>query len=377
MKSSCAFSVSVYNAMLIYFMLHGLFLKMSNEKMIRASFVEQAGYCKNLGSPFTHDVLIALSKILDQTTETGRRVLSWATDPAPKADALALRLAGGFHALALSQRNVAFSKWYAGAVDGDRKDFEDRLADALQKEDLWLCEWLRFPPQTNEVARASIIYAGLCVIAQRFRLPLALYEMGCSGGLNLQAANFAYRVGDGVLGNPESELVLSPDWSGARPPHCDIAIVSRNGCDLNPLHVAQADDRMKLMAYIWADQKDRLKRVRAAIEISRRDPPELVAMGAEKWVEKMLAGQQEDAGVRVFYSTIAWNYFPHHVKDSVQTQIQTAGNMTDGQSPLVWLRFEFADDDSGPFLTLQTWPNGEEEVLASSDAHVKSIKWLL
>ena len=44
--------------------------------------------------------------------------------------------------------------------------------------------WLDRPPQTNEVARAAALMAGLLVVTARTGLPLALYELGASAGLN-------------------------------------------------------------------------------------------------------------------------------------------------------------------------------------------------
>ena len=55
---------------------------MRTEQEIRASFVEQAGYCKNLGSPFTHDVLLAMVDALERGFSIGtgiprRRQMLW------------------------------------------------------------------------------------------------------------------------------------------------------------------------------------------------------------------------------------------------------------------------------------------------------------
>ena len=59
---------------------------MASEAQIRASFAEQAGFCTQLGAPFTALLCETLGQRLDRSTEVGRRVLSWRGDPGSFAD---------------------------------------------------------------------------------------------------------------------------------------------------------------------------------------------------------------------------------------------------------------------------------------------------
>lgn len=70
-----------------------------NRARVVETIREQAGWCAKLGSPFTARLLEAVGAMLDRSTRTGRTMLDWPGDPAPLADALALRLAGGLHAM--------------------------------------------------------------------------------------------------------------------------------------------------------------------------------------------------------------------------------------------------------------------------------------
>ncbi len=92
-------------------------------------FRTQATACARLGSPFTAHLCERLVALLDGGTGVGRRVQGWPGDP--RADALALRLCGGLHALARSgdapelaavypPAPVAAPGFDARARDGDR-----------------------------------------------------------------------------------------------------------------------------------------------------------------------------------------------------------------------------------------------------------------
>ncbi len=351
---------------------------MQTEKRVRDSFFEQAWYCEKLGSTFMRDLLTGLGEGLDKSTETGKRVLDWSGAPEPKSDALALRLAGGLHALARSRIDDVLSGFYSAPERSAEPGFIHSVLAAIKDHDAKLVSWLQFAPQTNEVARASAIFAGLSVIADRFRMPLALHEMGCSGGLNLQCAEFGYRFAGQQFGNPDFALQLSPEWSGNAPPSQQFEVVSRQGCDLNPLSVSNPDHAAKLVAYLWPDQPARIARVEAAIEIAKASPPELERSDAADWVERKFVAGEGDGTTRVLYDTIAWNYFPQAVKDRISDHIEAIGAQASGTNPLCWLTFEFDEEDSGPFLKLRTWPkNGEIEILASADPHVYAIEWLM
>src|SRR3546814_7321323 len=65
---------------------------------IADSFLKQAEVCRELGSPFNSLVCRLLAERLDSNSVFGRRIRAWKGHPT--RDALALRAAGGLHALA-------------------------------------------------------------------------------------------------------------------------------------------------------------------------------------------------------------------------------------------------------------------------------------
>lgn len=347
---------------------------MNLEQRVRQSFIDQAAICGKLGSSFMETLLTGLAEVLDESTKTGARILKWQGDPAPEKDALALRLAGALHALVRRGDIPALLPFYRGEKQIEKSEFIALVLQAIVERDAEISPWLDFAPQTNEVARSSVIFAGLSELSARYKLPMALYELGSSGGLNLQTAEYGYRFAGNIYGNAESTLQLTPDWEGPLPPQSAPQIFSRRGCDLNPLSVDEPADREKLVAYLWPDQPARIKRVENAIEIARKDPPIIDRADAASWVEKNFSEPGENDILRVLFHTIAWNYFPEETKNRITTAMNAAGRDATEKCPLAWLSFEF-EEETRPALTVQTWPGGEVHVLGVADPHVYGIKW--
>jgi len=121
--------------------------------------------------------------------------------------------------------------------------------------------------QTNETSRAlAWLWPAALAGVGDHRRPLALFDIGCSGGLNLTAEGLPARWTD-AAGAP------LPVASAAR-------IVSREGFDAHPLDVGRDDDVVWLRACVWPGETDRLARLDRAIGIflqasSGTNPPRL------------------------------------------------------------------------------------------------------
>jgi len=348
---------------------------MIKETEVRKSFLEQAEICASLGSEFMECFCLGLGNHLDKSTQTGRRILEWDGNPYPKGDALALRLAGGIHAIVRRGSQSELAQYYADTKRVGEPDFVKALLALIREKDDELITWLDNAPQTNEVARSSAIFAGLSAISQKFQMPLSLLELGASGGLNLQCASFGYEFSGQIFGDTSSDLQLKPEWQGMLFPNVDVHIQGRRGCDLNPLSVNDEEDCEKLIAYLWPDQPARIKRVETAIEIAKKSPPVLDKTDAADWVESIFKTSQSNGAVRVLYHTIAQNYFPQSVIDRIKNAVEVAGQAATIDTPIAWLSFEF-EGDGNPKLRLRTWPDNEDTILATADPHVYGIEWI-
>ena len=345
---------------------------MATEAEIRASFAEQARFCAQLGAPFTALLCETLGRQLDRRTETGRRVLDWRGEPGAFGDALALRLCGGLHFLAMSERDSALAKLYPPAPLPDPGQLWEALAQVLASGKL--LSWLDSAPQTNEVGRSAVLMSGLLTIADHFPLKMRLYELGASAGLNLILDRYHYNLGGLLIGRKIHPAPLfKPDWEGPAPPRAEVRIVDRAGVDLNPARLP--DDSIKLSAYIWPDQPERGANLSSALAAAEYDPPRIARGGAADWLEANLALEPEPNVTRVVMHSVAFQYFDAASQKRVTERIEAAGERASARAPLAWLRFEKEPDDDAYSLRLRTWPGGEK-LLAWAHPHGRWIRWL-
>jgi hypothetical protein len=215
--------------------------------------------------------------------------------------------------------------------------------------------------------------SGLLAIAARFALPLRLYELGASAGLNLQLDRYAYELGGRAAGDPASPLELKPDWQGPPPPNAEVHIVGRAGVDLNPVPLPEGRER--LIAYVWADQARRLAQLEAALVLAEADPPRVDRGDAAEWLEARLPLTPEPGTTRVVLHSVAFHYFPDATKRRIAAYLEAAGANAAEAAPLAWLRYEEQPGDEHFSLRLRIWP-GEDRLLAWVHPHGRSVNWV-
>lgn len=98
-------------------------------------------------------------------------------------------------------------------------------------------------------------------------LPLRLLEPGTSAGLHLRWDRFRYHAGPLVWGDPGSPVDLGDPFQGLPPPLGHAAtVVERRGADRSPVDPTTLEGELTLLSYVWADQGERIGRLRAAID---------------------------------------------------------------------------------------------------------------
>lgn len=343
------------------------------EGCVRASFAEQAIWCDRLGSPFTASLCRLLGERLGRGGALGRKVLDWPGDPLPTADALALRLCAGLHWRVLRGAAPALARLYPPAPPPDR----DALWKAVEKEmsaaSSALIRWIERPPQTNEVGRAALLMAGLLVLARTFPLPVRLYELGASAGLNLLLDRFGHALGGMAAGDAGSPVQLRPDWKGPPPPASPVRVAGRRGVDLRPAQLPA--DRDRLIAYIWPDQPRRLRQIEGALAIAAADPPRVDREDAADWIERILLPAPEEGLCRVVMHSVAFQYFDPATQRRVASHLSAVGEAGSATAPIAWLRFEKLPDDRSYSLRLRCWPGGDS-LLAWAHPHGARVEWL-
>lgn len=337
-------------------------------------FREQAGFCLAMGSPFTAGLVEAMADDLEAGGPVADLVGAW--PGSPRADAVSLRLTGALHAAAMTGRDEALR--FAYLPPGPRWDVAlwPVLRDFLARERDWVADFLRLPPQTNEVRRSIGLLAGFLHLADRFGSPIDTLEIGASAGLNLSWDRFAYRTRSWSWGGP-SAVSIDTDWRGPPPPLPEISVRSRRACDLNPLDMRNPAERLRLRSYVWPDQTDRLARFDAAVDLALASGVDVERADAADWLESRLA-ERKSAGLTVVYHSVFLQYPPRDARARIVRAIEEAGARATPSAPLAWLRLEpealFGPPRSNRFLIdVVTWPGGARELLAETDGHVRFV----
>ena len=330
-----------------------------NEAAIRAAFREQARSCRSLGSEFTATLCETLADILEvDQGAVARKILTWQGDPTSRADSVPLRLCGSLHALSLTNAAPELAGAYARLqVD------PDLILQALSHHEQAVLDWLRLPPQTNEVARSAALIPAARFVGEMVDLQFRVLELGASAGLNLNFDNYVF---DTELNSEFERVILNPEFQGAMPKG-QYTIASAAGVDMNPLDPIK--DSLRLRSYCWPDQPQRMARLNAALALARRHPNPVDKEDAGAWLSRQL--ERPAKGMLTFVMhTIAAQYFPPETLAACEYALKGSP-----EAPLAHVAMEY-DGGDGARLSLRLW-DGELRgwILGRADFHGRWIKW--
>jgi hypothetical protein len=330
------------------------------------------------------DLLAGLADDLEAGGPTAQVLRGHEDDSGPSA--LALRLAGSLHRLVLAGAAPELATLYP-TVGGAWMRGADRgvaaVADFLADRGDDVRPLLDRAPQTNEVGRSAALLGGLLWVADRWRLPVRLFEIGASGGLNLQVDRFRL-VSDGgrFWGDPGSPVVLEGAWAGAPVPDADLTIVERGGSDVHPVDVTGDDGRLTLTSYVWPDMTARHARLAGAIALARAHPVPVQTADAASYVDDL---RVEPGTVTVLWHSVMFQYVPPEQQERVSARLADLGGSADERSPLVHL---FAEpvrrtpaDEHRFWVCAESWPGagdlgaGERVWLGQMAAHGLPVVW--
>lgn len=347
---------------------------MTRSENIRDAFVQQGQACASLGSQFMGRLKPLLGQRLTPDTAVGARCLAWQGEAGPSGDSVPLRLAGALNGLALDGSAPELAKVYPPHPSSDTALWQ-AVEAAFHTHERRILTWLDRAPQTNEVRRAAAVIAGvwwaLGAVGPR---QVVLSELGASAGLNLMLDHFAVALDGTDYGPAEPALTLKPDWRGAqRPVPQPITVSARGGVDLAPLDPAAPGDQLRLLAYLWPDQPERLARTRAAIAVATARPD---AEDAASWVGHRLA-QPAPGQLHVVYTTIAAQYFSSETKSTIADHLAQAGRAASADAPLLHLAMEADGTAPGAALFATLWRGGapEQTHLGRVQFHGDWIAW--
>jgi hypothetical protein len=334
----------------------------------------QATWCKRLGSPlYTH-----LLSCCAADSEAGGPLhdLLRPHEHDDEASVLPLRLMGAVHLLALRGQAPELAKFYpsTGGI-ADLDGAWEAFRSTVRKNAAEIRKLIKHPVQTNEVGRSGSLLGGFGLIAERTGLPLRLLEIGTSAGLNLRWDHYRYEWSGGAWGDPASRVCIKDVFRSGTPSiPSRIAVTERAGCDTMPVNVSDESGRLTLLSYTWADQLDRIHRLKAAIKIARSVPCEIERKHAADWLEVRLRKPSEGSTTVVFQSAF-WQYVAERERHRIIRLIEGAGRRASPMAPVAWLRLEATKIKFQ--LRLRIYPGFKERIIATSRAHTPSVRWLL
>jgi hypothetical protein len=342
----------------------------------------QRAACAQLGSQVYADVLAGVRDDVAAGGQCEAILGSYAGDA--WSSALPLRFLGAVHRLVLEGAAPALAAHYpsAGGTPGPTlvADFLATVADHRPAVEAGLERGV----QTNEVGRSAALVGGYAEVARRSGMPLRVFELGASAGLNLRWDHFWYDTGKTTCGDPASDVRFVGVWRTGGDPATglaagvlpeldpDVAVVERAGCDRNPIDPVSEEGRLTLRSYLWPDQEQRRARLDAALAIAARVPAPIDHRDLGAWLEGRLADRPAGIATVVYHSSV-WQYVTAASRDRMRAALRRAGAATTAARPIAWLRMEPAGPVSD--LRLTWWPGGEEEVLGVAGYHGAPVHW--
>jgi hypothetical protein len=339
------------------------------------TFRVQGQVCARMGSAMYGDVLARVAHDIEAGGVFAEILAGHENDSGRMA--LPLRLLGGLHRLALDGTAAALRRWYPSV--GGSWDAEAAWPDVVQTATDH-AEYLRAalgqPPQTNEVGRSAALIGGLLILEDRFHLPIRLFEIGCSAGLNLRADRYRYLHSAGEWGPADSPVTVDDAWRGRLPPDADLSIVERHGYDIAPLDATSSEGELTLLSYVWPDQSARLERLRGAIDIARQQPVTLHRRNATEAVADL---DLVDGTLTVLWHSIMWQYLSAPEQELVSAGIDAIAARARPEAPFAHLTLEphkrTPESDLEFVVALRWWPGGNDRLLAACSPHGPPVTW--
>lgn len=198
----------------------------------------------------------------------------------------------------------------------------------------WVEDFVRRRPiQTNEPQRCWALLPLFLTVARAAGRPLDLLELGTSAGLNLLWDRYRYAYTGGEWGPADAPLALRGEERAAFPAELlatEVEIRRRRGVDLAPVD-ATREEGLRLLQCFTVDE-DRRERLRRAVGVLRRDPPELVRGDYLELLPSLLA-ERDDGALTVVFQTISTIYLPLDDRDRLRAAVDRAA----ADAPLAWI----------------------------------------
>lgn len=334
------------------------------------------------------------------TIAADRPELTTVLDAAPDVQRRPVLLFAAVHRLLLDEPDDPLAAWYPNltsdpappdaAADGPLAAAFEAFVSS-HRDELHRLVATR-STQTNEVGRCGFLVPVLARVADEVGGPLALVDVGTSGGLTLVLDRYRYRYTYATGASPTvvtvggpSPVVVPVDVRGDMPRPRELPTIgARLGLDRDPVDVTEPDDARWLEACVWPDQTDRFQRLVAAIGLFADVRPPIVRGDAVDDLEAAVE-RVAGAGHPVVVNTWVLSYLADVRRDAYLANLDRIGARRDlswvwAEAPALVPELPTEPDPRDPQLTVLTlvrWRGGTRTVepLATCHPHGYWIHW--
>jgi hypothetical protein len=341
---------------------------------IADSFRAMVPSCRKAGSDLTARLLERCVAEIESGGPLARLLADWQGQPL--LDALPQRVIGAVQGIALEGRAPELARFYP-SLGGSPvwPDTGDAFARVIERHAAEIRPRLDTQVQTNEPRRCAALLGGFLAVARATGMPLRLREIGSSAGLLLFWDRYHYQLGPHRWGDPSSPLQLDTEWRGPAPDlDAPVSVASRRGCDLFPLDVRDGAQLRRIESFLWADQPDRHRLLRAAAAALPPEGAPLERIGACAFVAREFA-EPVHGQASVLFQSHMWWYLSRDDRKTLADVMDAAGARASRDAPLYWLRMEAPSPETCE-IKLRAWPGGEDRLLADTHPHGRWVEWL-
>lgn len=331
-----------------------------------AAFEGQAAYCRKRDAALTASVIDAAAADIKAGGALAGLVADFDEDPA--RGALALRIAGAAHYLAIKGRAGPLQQAYENAAPLGEPEMGVALAALAPAHLEVFRDFIARPPQTNEINRLAALLPAFSQVAKAHRLPLDLYELGASGGLLLSPDRCAIDYGSFNWG--DGPLTLTSHWRGAAPDLVPaLSIRNRSGCDRRPIDFSDPEQLDIARSYIWPEHKARRRMFDAAVAEAQKNAAQVDRADALVWLAARAIPQP--GAVSVVFTSVFAVYLDDTETARMNAQMVAFGSQATEEAPVAFIQFE--PEDIMDFVTFNIdvtmWPGGARRRIATANAH--------
>ena len=205
----------------------------------------------------------------------------------PPAQARANLLLAALHEHVLAGVDHPLADYYPsrGGQRAPDAELPQQLRDFTARHEASLRHHLRTrATQTNEPGRCAVLRLALDALAAQgprgaadaAPTAFALFDLGCSAGLNLAVDSDRLDTGSfqrQPIQGSSARLQLRCDWRGPEPAAAPWHITHRLGVDLSPVDISDEQATRWLQACVWPDDTERFARLARALAHALRHPP--------------------------------------------------------------------------------------------------------